>query len=211
MTTNLWQLSKNSDEIIDTVITNVIKMLTERKLLNKSNLDKNIKETIQKKNIDLLFQIPIDNYTSEADKIFIVKIFPQKVSSVSKASLTYEFLTQHKNFQKILIVKDINKKAIQLIINNFPKSEVFLEEELMINIIENEFVPQHILLSQEEQEEVMKIYGTKKKLPKIFSTDPVIRYYNMPVGSVCKIIRPSKTAGYVPYYRYIIKGSYVNQ
>jgi DNA-directed RNA polymerase subunit H (RpoH/RPB5) len=209
MTTNLYQSFKNSDDIIKTVLTNCIKMLTARKLLKEENLDKNTADIINKINIDLIFNVPMDKFTSEIDKILIVKIISQKVTSVSKTSNINDFLTMYKNSPKIIIAKDISKKAIQLITTNFPKTEVFLEEEFMINIIDNELVPKHELLSPEEEKEFYESYGCKKKnVPKIYSIDPIIRYYNMPIGSICKITRPSKTSGFVPFYRLVIKGTY---
>jgi DNA-directed RNA polymerase subunit H (RpoH/RPB5) len=209
METNLYQLLKSNDDIIKTILTNCIKMLTARKLLNEKHIEKNIKNVLDTINIDLTFSIPIENYTSDSDKIYIVKIITHKITSVSKTSPINDFLTSHKSSPKIIIVKDISKKAAQMITTAFPKTEVFLEEELMINIIDNELVPKHELLSKEEEEDFYKAYDCKKKnIPKIYSTDPIVRYYNMPIGSICKIIRPSKTAGFVPFYRLIIKGSF---
>lgn len=209
MDTTIYQEEKTADEILKTVLTNCIKMITARKILKEENLQKNINDTINKINIDLTFQIPVDKYTTDSDKIYIIKIMPEKVTSVSKTSSMIDFLSQHKNIPKIMIVKNISKKAIQLITTNYPKTEVFLEEEFMINIIDNEFVPKHEILSPEETQEFFESYDCKKKnVPKIYHTDPIARYYNMPVGSICKITRPSKTSGFVPFYRLVIKGSF---
>ena len=167
--TNMYQLVKGSDDIIKTVLTNCTKMLTARKLLKEENLDANINSIINKVNIDLTFNVTVDKYATDADKVFIIKIISQKVTSVSKTSNINDFLMAHKTMPKIIIVKDISKKAIQLITTNFPKTEVFLEEEFMINIVDNELVPKHILLTPEEEQELYKSYDCKKKnIPKIF-------------------------------------------
>lgn len=75
------------------------------------------------------------------------------------------------------------------------------------NILEHELVPKHIILSEEEKEELMKKYGiTKpKQLPRILSTDPVIRAINAKPGDVVKIIRKSPTAGESIYYRLVVE------
>ncbi|MGC8665058.1 MAG: DNA-directed RNA polymerase subunit RpoH/Rpb5 C-terminal domain-containing protein, partial [Nitrososphaeria archaeon] len=44
-----------------------------------------------------------------------------------------------------------------------------------IDILKNKYVPQHIILSKEEVDELLKKYHAKlEQLPKIRSTDPVI-------------------------------------
>ena len=72
------------------------------------------------------------------------------------------------------------------------------------NITHHEFVPKHIILTNEEQEELLEKYSsTINKLPKILKTDPVARYYGMKQNQVCKIIRKSPEVGNYPYYRLV--------
>ena len=48
-------------------------------------------------------------------------------------------------------------------------------------------------------------YKLKKvEMPKMFSTDPVARYYNLKENDIIRIIRPSITSGYTVFYRIII-------
>ncbi|MHA1743110.1 MAG: DNA-directed RNA polymerase subunit H [Candidatus Heimdallarchaeota archaeon] len=76
-----------------------------------------------------------------------------------------------------------------------------------INIEKHELVPKHIILNDQEKEEVLKKYGiTLKQLPRILVSDPAIKDLNVKPGTVIKIIRKSPTAGETVYYRVAVKG-----
>jgi len=73
--------------------------------------------------------------------------------------------------------------------------------------MKHEYVPEHIILSKEEAEEVLKMYHVKPtQLPFILVSDPVIRHLNAKPGDIVKIIRRSPTAGISIYYRYVVEG-----
>lgn len=80
------------------------------------------------------------------------------------------------------------------------------EEE--IKIFEHDLVPKHILLSDQEKEEVMKKYGIKKlnQFPKIIKSDPAVVPLKAKVGDIIKIIRKSEKAIETIYYRVVIEG-----
>jgi DNA-directed RNA polymerase subunit H len=62
----------------------------------------------------------------------------------------------------------------------------------------------HELLSQEEQEEVLRRYRTTRpQLPKILTSDPVVRRLGAKPGDIIKITRTSPTAGVTVYYRVV--------
>jgi DNA-directed RNA polymerase subunit H len=73
-------------------------------------------------------------------------------------------------------------------------------------LMEHELVPLHIVLSEEEKEEVLKRFGVREhQLPKIKVTDPVIKEIGAKKGDVVMIIRKSPTAGESVTYRYVIE------
>ncbi|HTY89875.1 MAG TPA: DNA-directed RNA polymerase subunit H [Methanocella sp.] len=73
------------------------------------------------------------------------------------------------------------------------------------NVLEHELVPDHILLTEEETQEVLKKYGiTRGQLPKIKSSDVVVKQIGAKPGDVLKIIRKSLTAGRAVAYRLVI-------
>ena len=80
-----------------------------------------------------------------------------------------------------------------------------MKKKITINIFENELVPKHEILSEEEKKELLKRLGIKEKeLPKILESDPAARALGAKKGDVIKITRKSPTAGKCYYYRLVI-------
>ncbi|HDH91377.1 MAG TPA: DNA-directed RNA polymerase subunit H, partial [Candidatus Aenigmarchaeota archaeon] len=69
-------------------------------------------------------------------------------------------------------------------------------------------VPKHEIISEKEREELIKKYGitSLKQLPRIFTSDPVVKAIGAKPGDIIKITRKSPTAGETVYYRVVIKG-----
>lgn len=110
------------------------------------------------------------------------------------------------NINIILIVKKINN-IIKNELNKYIYSniELFLNKNLFFNITKHFLVPKHIPLSNKEKEEVMKTYNvTESQIPKILLTDPVVKYYGMKSGQLCKIIRVNKFTGDDISYRIVV-------
>lgn len=203
----IFQIEKNNEDIRKTVLMNTVKMLTERGLLKKENLEGNIKMLTSVQSDDYSYTINLDNYKDENDKSISLKIMHQKITAISKQSTISEFLIKNKDVPKIIIVKNINTKAIQYISTNFTKTEIFLENELMINLIDNVLVPKYELIDRESEtyKNFCSDYKCKKKnVPRALISDPVARYYNLKKGDLVRVIRPSETSVNSPMYRLII-------
>ncbi|HDS58968.1 MAG TPA: DNA-directed RNA polymerase subunit H [Thermoplasmatales archaeon] len=73
------------------------------------------------------------------------------------------------------------------------------------NILKHELVPYFKVLSREEVEKLLSVYGISKgDLPKMVVTDPVSRAIGTREGDVVKIVRRSRTAGESVAYRLIV-------
>ena len=76
-------------------------------------------------------------------------------------------------------------------------------ERLQYNILEHSYVPQHIILNNEEENKFREKYNIRSNadIPEISRFDPVAQVICMKPGQICKIIRPSKNAIISNYYR----------
>ena len=211
----LLPLELNSEKRKKEVLSNIVKMLTNRKLLNKDDIQKNINSLISQESDNDVYKIKLDHpevyYDKSVDNIYYIKLLNQKVTGISKSSNIGDFIYAHKSHPKLIVVSGITNKAHQQLQEDFPNSEVFSEPELMIDLVSHVAVPHHEMLNEEETQIFLKDYLLKKReIPKMFITDPVSKYFNAKVGQVFRIIRPSEIAGQSIYYRMVIKGSHTD-
>ena len=204
---NIFQIEKNNEDIRKTVLANICKMLTERGTLKKDKLDSNIQSLTNKRPDDSIYIIDKDNYKENEKKQIAIKLFTTKIKSISKQSVITEFLNKHQKYHKIIVVKSINTKSHQYVVAKFQETEMFLEQELMINLIDNVLVPKYEVLDNESDEfkSFCDTYQCKKRnIPKLSVHDPMAKYYNLKKGDIVRIIRPSETSGNSVYYRIVI-------
>ena len=81
------------------------------------------------------------------------------------------------------------------------------------NVLEHEMVPEHHLLSEAEEKEVLEQFGIgKDQLPKIRKGDPCILILeeildkDIKEGSLVKIVRLNPVAGVSEAYRIVVRG-----
>lgn len=198
------QIEKNDEDIRKTVLTNVIKMITTRGILKEENLEKNINNIISQRSDDFVYKLKPD---IENQVPIVIKLYTTKVSSINKTSNIYEFLSKNNEFHKIIVAKDINENNIKNIKSTFPRTEIFLEHNMMINLLDNEFVPQYEIIPQDSDlyKNFWIQYTVKKsQMPRMFVTDPVALYYNMKKNDLVKVIRPSESTGRSVTYRIVV-------
>ena len=120
--------------------------------------------------------------------------------------------TYKKNDTIILIIKDklTNYEQVAYYFDNiYSKNKIFIQlfniDMLMYNVTHHKLVPKHIMLKEEEKQNLLKKYNvTYEQLQYILKDEPVAKYYGMNKGDVCKIIRNSETAGEFINYRYCV-------
>ena len=76
----------------------------------------------------------------------------------------------------------------------------------MVKILEHVLVPKHEIISEEEKNSLLQsLKITEQQLPKILSSDPVVKAINAKPGDVLRITRTSPVAGEVVYYRLVVE------
>ena len=201
----LYKIRKTCLEMLEDrkyVIANIIKNISYddfKKMFNNKNIDlkivandlENIPE-MERKNIYIYFQIDDSSFGKNDLKKIINDIYTKYK--------TEDVLI-------ILVLKDNPNTAVKKELKNskYKNIEVFERKNLEFNVSKHILIPQHIKLTKEQSQNVLETYNcTYEQLPKIFSTDPQIKYHGMKVGDICKIIRNTKENGIDIAYKLII-------
>jgi len=113
-----------------------------------------------------------------------------------------------KNDTLVIVIKQEPHDPLLNILNQIWEQDgifiiIYNLDRLQFNILDHEYVPKHIILNNDEIDEMKKRYNITKntELPEISRYDPVAQAIGMRPGQICKIIRPSKTAITTDYYR----------
>lgn len=113
-----------------------------------------------------------------------------------------------KNDTLIIIIKQEPHEPLLNILKQIWEQDgiyiiIYNIERLQYNILEHVYVPKHVILNDNEANDMKKRYNivNNEQLPEISRFDPVAQAIGMRPGEICKIIRPSKTAITTEYYR----------
>jgi len=82
-----------------------------------------------------------------------------------------------------------------------------LTKKKKIDVLLHKFVPQHLLLTKEESQELFEKYKIEvTDLPQIFEKDPVAIAIGAKEGDIIRIVRDSHTTvKSIDYFRYVKK------
>ena len=186
----------------------VLEMLEDRKYIVPKNELIDFDEFSIKynsKNIDIF----IDSGTNDLGKVYVFFHYENKTLSKLELKNKINKLIEQYEDDNLKIIILLKEKGIGSILKEVNKEEyknveIFLNKNMIFNITHHQLVPKHILLNDEEIQELLEKYSTTiGKLPKILRTDPIAKYYGMKPNQVCKIIRKSPEVGDYPYYRLV--------
>ena len=110
-----------------------------------------------------------------------------------------------KNMGLSEIIHSENEKLNEKKYNNahFKNIHLFHLDLLAIDITQHCKVPKHeVIRNHKEIDEILtKCNATINQLPVILRKDPMAKVLRLAPGDICKITRPSKTAGEIVYFR----------
>ena len=190
----LRNIYKNNDEIRHTVITNLIKLFQRRKYID-DGMDK----------VDTIIKSIKDNNIANLKfKDINVSIYylNEDVKNISSGSNLDDFMSKSLDTKKIIIISSFSKKVFNQV-SEYKNSEIFRIYELLEDIPSKVFIPKHQLMLPEDEAELLKVYE-KSKLPHIYHTDMMARYYGAEIGNIMRIRRKNLNSGHSSYYRVVV-------
>jgi len=110
----------------------------------------------------------------------------------------------------IVMKQEVNDTLVGILNEIWEKDRIFIVihslDRLQFNLLEHQYVPEHVVLNEAEQEQVLKKYNITdtKQMPSISRYDPVALAIGLRPGQICKITRSSKTSVTSLFYRYCV-------
>lgn len=189
-----FSIEYNSNETNKIVYTNILKMLYNRRLI--TDLDKSLQD-IESEMSNMIIDIKLNDDT----KVQVHNV-NGKITTISQGTQLHEFLSSNVNIHKIVVLKEPSKKVLKQILTEYKNAEYFFEYELMEDVGDKIFIPKHILLNNEEQNELLDRYK-ETELSLIRDSDRMVRHIGGKFGDIVKIIRLDKSI----IYRRVVHGS----
>ena len=137
------------------------------------------------------------------------------VNKSMKKILLQEIIDEYYNYDDkdkelcslIVVTTNINDTNMNVVRETWEKygeyCAIYDLSSLQYNIIEHDFVPKHVKLSEQEKENVKKKYNisTDSQFPEISMFDPVAKAMLLRPGELCEITRYEKISFKTTFYR----------
>lgn len=144
-------------------------------------------------------------------KFYLAKALrPANVEDLVSQMFKVEEILTKDDILYIITMSDPNETLLKKLNLIWQRDKILVNiyglQRLQANILAHVKVPQHIVLSEEEEKEVRERYNIVKneQIPSISRFDPVAVALGMRPGQLCKINRYSPTSGRAVYYRLCI-------
>ena len=215
-----YQIQKDYTTITQTVITNIVKMISYRGWLkdkDENYISDMVNDLIKNKKDEKIYNIKlsenlanIETYNPSENKSewknfdgTQIYIFLSEQVVSGKSSVINDFMAKYSKFHRIVVVKEITDKEREKIYSqNF--AEIFKEYELMINLTSHHLSPQYEVLNKNEEDRFLEEYCTKKnKLPRMLMNDPASRYLYLRRGQIVRMVRSNITTSNGVGYRVV--------
>ena len=156
---------------------------------------------------ELSFELYDDKDEKKCNIIYYLK--PSIKQSILEDYVREYYEENDKNTSILIIItlSSINEtiqKTIRQLWEKFNEYVVVFDiPNLLINVLEHMYVPEHIKLSDEQKKKVYLQYNilNDKQVPEISAFDPVAKCILLKPGELCKINRYNKISFNCEYYR----------
>ena len=187
-------------EINKIVIENTLRMLERRNVIKKwETYMGKLGDDFTSKSI---FTVVLEDKTSVS-----INLISMKLTSIVQKTPLDDYLSNNIDVHKIVICKDVAKKVVKQIVSEYTNAEFFFESEMLEDLCDKIFIPEHTLLNKEQKTELLSKFS-ELELSKMFVTDMMARYYGAKIGDIFRLIRPSITSGKNVFYRKVVNGSW---
>ena len=132
---------------------------------------------------------------------------PNNILEIAEDLFNLEEILNKTDELLIIVKDDINDSIKNTLIQLWEQQNIFISiislKRLQYNILNHVLVPEHIIMSNEEKNDIKKRYNIvdDSKFPQISIFDPVATVIGLRPEQLCKIIRSSKTAITSEYFR----------
>ena len=165
----------------------------------------------QNKQLDILLTKQLDD-TGKEKKVYI----KYNTSKTLRPNNVYEIIEDLYNIEKLLkkrddliiiIKEEPNETLVKMLKHIWDQEKIFIIiiniQRLQFNILNHTLVPKHIVLTDEEANEVKTKYNIldDSSIPAISRFSPVSQVIGIRPGQLCRIERPSKTSITTNFYR----------
>tara|TARA_Y100000996_G_scaffold412857_1_gene399885 strand:- start:873 stop:1544 length:672 start_codon:yes stop_codon:yes gene_type:complete len=165
-------------------------------------------ETVHKKNendkIHIIFLSDI-RQMKKKKKLSEEQIFISNIANKKDSTILFIYYKQ----MNIANVYSQDNNAIKEFLDSLElrKFEKFYYKSVLYNITNHVLVPKHEIIEEDEINEVFNKYNIKNKkdLPKLFTSDPIAKFYGFNDGEVCKITRHNRNVGINNVYRLVVE------
>jgi DNA-directed RNA polymerase subunit H (RpoH/RPB5) len=199
-----FRLVRTQTEELNIIIDNILKMVSNRKFLDKNGeLQPVITFADAKKKIkdtgDNIYTLKISD-TDTDQKPYAFKIFLEPIASSSKTSPLLDFLDKYTKYNKIVVAPEYNKKVKDAI--SKAKSQIFDTTTFFSDIITGYLHPEYQVLSPSEYNLLKENYNMdNNEILQMNKSDMIVKYFGLKSGDCIRVIRPSPTTGQAISYR----------
>ncbi|KAL8103496.1 DNA-directed RNA polymerase V subunit 5C-like [Apium graveolens] len=152
----------------------------------------------------LRFSVP--RISTPSEKVLVVFGGTDEIRKQAMSTLLFQ-LSHDSSRPKILLILQgkMNSHARKLADESSFQIETFPITDLLVNITKHQLLPKHEILSNEEQQSLLKKLEVQpSQMPRMLETDPIVKYYGLKKGQILKVTYAGPSTGPFATYRCVM-------